>query len=164
MTDPFFIHCRLVNYDRALRCFENALVRNPKNSDARASVGMIYQLKGKTARAIVEYHKALNNTDAGELITKLLDTALLSNFNTPYAAGDKDPCLNDAFDIFQMADSIQETKDPVELELNNDAWIVNNNHNTPSSSGVIDQRALVTEDDLIVDEGDLRPNMSREWI
>jgi anaphase-promoting complex subunit 6 len=140
-------------------------VRNPKNSDARASVGMIYQLKGKTARAIVEYHEALNNTDAGELITKLLDTALLSNFNTPYAAGDQDPCLNDAFDVFQMADSIRQTKDEVELELAEDDWLVNNQLiKASSSSAVIDQRALVTDDDLIVDEGDLRPNMSREWI
>lgn len=148
-----------------MRCFENALVRNPKNSDARATVGMIYQLKGNTARAIVEYHEALNNTDAGELINELLETALQTNLKTPYAAGDKDPSLNDAFDIFQMADSIRDTKDEVDKELAEDDWI-------ESASAVGDKaRAsasgrgrLATNDSLIIDEGDLRPNMSREWI
>jgi hypothetical protein len=126
---------------------------------------MIFQLKGNTARAIVEYHEALNNTDAGELINELLETALLTNYKTPYAAGNKDPSLNDAFDIFQMADSIRDTKDEVEKELAEGDWnesATAAGDRTRSNAG--DQGNLATNDSLIIDEGDLRPNMSREWI
>jgi anaphase-promoting complex subunit 6 len=156
-----FIYYRLLNYDRALRCFENALVRNPKNSDARASVGMIYHLKGQTARAIAEYHEALDNTSAGEVINQLLDIALLSKVNTPYARN-RDSCLNDTFDVFQMADSTRQAKDEVELELTEDDWHIHNKARSPST--FISRSTLVTEDSLIQDEGDLRLNMSRGWI
>lgn len=154
---------RFQNYDRALRCFENALARNPKNADARAAVGMIYQLKGNTARAIAEYHEALNNTDASELVNELLETALLINFSTSYASNPNQPCMNDTFDIFQMADSIRDTQDEVDIELKENGWIIDRTDNSNEST-ILDQSALVTEDDLIIDEGDLRPNMSREWL
>ncbi|KAI9273191.1 hypothetical protein EDC94DRAFT_594146 [Helicostylum pulchrum] len=158
-------HRPLQNYDRALRCFENALVRNPKNSDARATVGMIYQIQGKTARAIKEYHEALMNTEAGELINELLDIALQSNFNTDYAAGSQDPCLNDTFDIFLMADSLRETRDEVELELTEQYWNQTvSKESERISTALKDKRTPALNEELIIDEGDLRPNMSREWI
>lgn len=126
---------------------------------------MIYQIQGKTARAISQYHEALMNTDAGELINELLDLALHSNFRTEYAAGVQDPCLNDTFDIFSMADSLRETRDEVELELAEQYW----NQTTSKESGRIspafkDTRTPAPNEELIIDEGDLRPQMSREWI
>ncbi|KAG2190667.1 hypothetical protein INT46_003905 [Mucor plumbeus] len=156
-------HPPFQNYDRALRCFENALARNPKNADARAAVGMIYQLKGNTARAIAEYHEALNNTDASELVNELLETALLINFSTSYASNPNQPCMDDTFDIFQMADSIRDAQDEVDIELKENGWIIDRTEDSNEST-ILDQSALVTEDDLIIDEGDLRPNMSREWL
>lgn len=124
---------------------------------------MIYQLKGNTARAIIEYHEALNYTDASELVNELLETALLNNFTTSYAANPNQPCMNDTFDIFQMANSIRDSQDEVDIELKEDAWILDRIERN-SETSILDRSVLVTEDDLIVDEGDLRPNMSREWL
>ncbi|KAI7904791.1 uncharacterized protein BX663DRAFT_503545 [Cokeromyces recurvatus] len=155
----------LQNHNRALKCFENALSRNPRNSDARAAAGMIYQLKGNIARAIVEYHEALKNSDTKQLIEELIKIALESNVKMSYVANDEYPYLNDnIFDISQIPLTNKETKNEIDLELDENYWMrshekpVSNHKRTrddfspPASTEIID-----TEDDLIIDEGDLRP-------
>jgi hypothetical protein len=49
---------------------------NPKNSDAHASIGMIYHLKGKIGDAIAKYHEALKNSNTEVIVTELLEKAL----------------------------------------------------------------------------------------
>lgn len=143
------------DYDRALQCFENALEQNPKNADAQTAVGMVYQLKGNTARAIVEYREALNYTDTPELVNELLQSAIMDNFKKGYASNSNSPRLDDSFDIFKMANSIGVEQDRVAVELEQDGrWTPDNTEGN--------QSVLFTEDGMLVDQGDLLPTMPRE--
>ncbi|KAI9486148.1 MAG: hypothetical protein EXX96DRAFT_547828 [Benjaminiella poitrasii] len=170
----------LQNYNRALKCFENALDRNPKNSDARAAAGMIYQLKGNVARAIVEYLEALKDSDSKHLIEELIKVALESNAKQSYVKEDEFPHLNDnVFDISQVLLTMKETRSVEELELDDTYWVTSavkqthgNNEKSAVASGKrkrVEREEQVgeddspptlaiadTEDDMIVDEGDLR--------
>ncbi|CAO3614622.1 unnamed protein product [Mucor hiemalis] len=143
-------HEPLQDYDRALRCFENALVRNPKNSDARATVGMIYQLQGRTAKAITEYLEALNNTDSVELINDLLETSLKSHAQINYATA-KDISLNDGFDVIEAGNYFNEAKDEIDRELAERAE--SNTHSRMPSTN-----------DFITSEDAPRQNMTRGWL
>ncbi|CAO3679829.1 unnamed protein product [Rhizopus microsporus] len=169
-------HEPLRNYDRALTCFENALNRNPKNTDARATVGMIYQLKGCTAKAIQEYHQALRDaTDNTELIQELLDISLRTNATTPFE--DINPFLGGGFDVFQMAESLKNSRDEVDIELDETYWGNERKEEETHESVEIelDETDLGNErkeymrhdelmdDTIIGDEGD-RPSMGRDWL
>jgi hypothetical protein len=80
---------------------------------------------------------------------------------TPYAAGTRDPSSNDGFDIFQMAGSIPDKRGKVERELDDDYWKRSASAAGDSAgSNAADQGSLVTNDSMIIDEGD----MSRLWI
>ncbi|EPB82088.1 hypothetical protein HMPREF1544_11170 [Mucor circinelloides 1006PhL] len=148
-------HPPFQDYDRALQCFENALEQNPKNADAQTAVGMVYQLKGNTARAIVEYREALNYTDTPELVNELLQSAIMDNFKKGYASNSNSPRLDDSFDIFKMANSIGVEQDRVAVELEQDGrWTLDNTEGN--------QSVLFTEDGMLVDQGDLLPAMPRE--
>ncbi|KAG1098287.1 hypothetical protein G6F42_018021 [Rhizopus arrhizus] len=148
-------HPPFQDYDRALQCFENALEQNPKNADAQTAVGMVYQLKGNTARAIVEYREALNYTDTPELVNELLQSAIMDNFKKGYASNSNSPRLDDSFDIFKMANSIGVEEDRVAGELVQDGrWTLDNTEGN--------QSVLFTEDGMLVDQGDLLPAMPRE--
>ncbi|RCH88341.1 anaphase promoting complex subunit cdc16, partial [Rhizopus stolonifer] len=111
-------HPPLRDYERALQCFQNALVRNPQNSDARGAVGMIYHLQGKIARAISEYQQALSYSDAKLLINDLLEEALIDYANSSITDDYHGTFIDDTFDISQIATTINDTSDQVEKELN----------------------------------------------
>lgn len=147
---------RLQDYNRALRCFENALVRNPKNSDARATVGMIYQLQGKTARAITEYLEALNNTDSVELINDLLETSLKSHAQVNYA-DTRVLALNEGNEIIEAGNLFRDTKDEVDKELSEAEWV-------ERKESDLEQRIAASNEFFSDGTEELRPNMSREWL
>lgn len=68
------IYCR--NYEKSFYYLSKVLSVNPKNSDAHASIGMIYHLKGKIGDAIAKYHEALKNSNTEVIVTELLEKAL----------------------------------------------------------------------------------------
>lgn len=139
-----------MDYDRALRCFENALVRNPKNADARATVGMIHQLQGRTAKAITEYLEALNNTDSVELINDLLETSLKSHAQTNYATT-KDLSMDDGYDMIEAGNYFNEAKDEIDREL--------------AEKSESDTRSrMPSTNEFITTEDVPRQNMTRGWL
>lgn len=117
------------------------------------------------AKAIKEYHKALTNTDSGEIINELLETALESNIHLKYSTMSDAPYLNDSFDIFQMVNSVGEIQDEVELELTEAYWDQTRpKRGNKMSHSSRNPNVSALDEEVIIDEGDLRPNMSREWI
>lgn len=152
---------RLKNEDRALACFENALTQNPNNADARASMGMIYQLKGCTAKAIHAYHQALANSPNDLMIQELLDVSLEINSHTSYR--DTYPLLEDTFDIFQMADSLQHTTDEVDMELNEAHWVDKTVEMTKEKDPARHIEAMIEEESVLKDEGDLI-DLRQKWL
>ncbi|KAI9301068.1 hypothetical protein BJ944DRAFT_169771 [Cunninghamella echinulata] len=47
---------KLMDYEKALRCFKIALAKNPGNSNVHAGIGLIYHLNQKIAKAITQYN------------------------------------------------------------------------------------------------------------
>jgi uncharacterized protein YabE (DUF348 family) len=116
---------------------------------------MIYQLQGKTAKAITEYLEALNNTDSVELINDLLETSLKSHAQVNYA-DTRDLSLNDGHDIFQAGNLFRETKDEVDKELSEKDWVEKSKSN-------IEER-IAASNEFFMEGEEVRPNMSREWL
>ncbi|KAH8556715.1 hypothetical protein BGW37DRAFT_473816 [Umbelopsis sp. PMI_123] len=71
------VHRKLRNYEKSFYYLSKVLSVNPKNSDAHATIGMIYHLKGKIGDAIAKYHEALKNSNTEVIVTELLEKALL---------------------------------------------------------------------------------------
>lgn len=67
------------NYEKAFYYLSRVLSVNPKNSDAHATIGIIYHLKGKIGDAIAKYHEALKNSSTEVIVTELLEKALQRN-------------------------------------------------------------------------------------
>jgi tetratricopeptide (TPR) repeat protein len=67
------------NYEKAFYYLSRVLSVNPKNSDAHATIGIIYHLKGKIGDAIAKYHEALKNSNTEVIVTELLEKALQRN-------------------------------------------------------------------------------------
>ncbi|KAF1805269.1 hypothetical protein FB192DRAFT_1455501 [Mucor lusitanicus] len=147
----------LQDYDRAIRCSENALQRNPKNADARTTLGIVYQLKGNAARAIAEYTEALKYTEAPELVTELYQSAIMTNFKTRYASRQDQPCLDGSFDIFAVANSIGVMEDEVATELEKD-----NRYNIVGDDAERHSFLFSTDDAMIVDQGDLQQSRQNQ--
>lgn len=118
---------------------------------------MIYQLKGNTARAIAEYHQVLVYANAPELVNELLQSAIMDNVRTSYASKPADqPCLHDSFDVFEMANSVGVKQDQIAIELEQDGRYAMCDCTEENPS------VLLTEDDMIVDQGDLQLRESGE--
>lgn len=45
------------DYDRALRCFNVTLIKDPHNADAHGAIGIIYYLQGKYSDAVTKYQE-----------------------------------------------------------------------------------------------------------
>ncbi|KAI8988617.1 hypothetical protein BDF20DRAFT_856762 [Mycotypha africana] len=107
-------HPPFQNYQNALRCCRNALLRNPRDADAHTTAGKIYHSEGNYAKAIAEYHEALHYTEKGSReIQQLLDKALEMQAKSPFK---NHSAFDKGIDFFQdLDDDIQ--KDEVELEL-----------------------------------------------
>ncbi|KAI8983800.1 hypothetical protein BDB01DRAFT_790128 [Pilobolus umbonatus] len=105
-------HPPLQDYDRAVRCFQNALLKNPQNSDARGATAMIYHLKGQLNKAIQGYYRALVNTETPELLNELLDMALKS-YGRIYIPDESEPDI-----LFSRMNIHAGPVDEVEEELN----------------------------------------------
>lgn len=169
MTPPLSF-VRIRNDDRALKCFENALLRNPKNCDARASMGMIYQLRGNTARAIAEYQQAIVDGDTGGLVTELLDNALLEDSKHTFGPDELGFFQNGALDVFQIAESIHDLKDEVEIELDEDYWKKRQSaeereeEQEEIKETQVEGMITHTDDALIIDEGDLSKSDRPKWL
>ncbi|KAG1474779.1 hypothetical protein G6F56_000148 [Rhizopus delemar] len=109
----------LRNVDRAMQCFQNSLSYNYRNSDSLASIGMLQQMKGYTAKAVESYIKALRYTDHTEVIQELLDISLTINASI-YT--EDCPMLDTGRSLFSLESELKE-KDIVEDELN---WGIEN--------------------------------------
>lgn len=124
-------------------------------------MGMIYQLKGCTAKAIHAYHQALANSPNDLMIQELLDVSLEINSHTSYR--DTYPLLEDTFDIFQMADSLQHTTDEVDMELNEAHWVGKTVVMTKEKDPVRHIDAMIEEESVLKDEGDLI-DLRQKWL
>lgn len=136
-----------------MKCFMNALERNPDNWDAKASIGMIYQLNGETIQAISKYHEALLDPQAGGSVNELLEIALVDSSKMPISSHLK---VNDKFDIFQVAKSIHEIKDEVEIELDEGYW-----EKKESQQMVDDDMIINTQSDLVLDDDNCELSRNR---
>lgn len=108
---------RIQNYDRALKCLQNAKGRNPRNSDVRATMGMIYHIQNKTAAAISEYLYALENTQDHAAVNELLQLALAEKrkIEIPFSEEEVD------FSKFDF-ENLPDISDEIQLELDDDKW------------------------------------------
>lgn len=111
---------------------------------------MIYQLQGRTAKAITEYLEALNNTDSVELINDLLETSLKSHAQINYATT-KDLSMDDGFDMIEAGNYFNEAKDEIDRELAEKA---------ESST----HSRMPSTNDFITSEDVPRQNMTRGWL
>ena len=62
-----FIYTKLERVDDAQRAFENAARLDPKRAIAHYMLGLIYEKKGMTARAIASWQACLDNAGGGRL-------------------------------------------------------------------------------------------------
>jgi hypothetical protein len=160
---------------------------NPKNSDAQATIGMIYHLKGRIGDAIAKYHEALKNTNNEVIVTELLEKALQRNADSTLdlvLSEDPDATIDGGgFDIeiddWDMPESISDGQSRRMLQTPK-ARHDKHNDNTPdpkltrrdSERREYDPEADGTEiirmeegdDPFLVDHGDLDPNLSGTYF
>ncbi|KAJ8654393.1 hypothetical protein O0I10_009961 [Lichtheimia ornata] len=172
------IYRRMGDYDRALRCFNVTLIKDPHNADAHGAIGIIYYLQGKYSDAVTKYQEALRNSKSSSLLLQLIDRALMQSTKEPImSAIYRDHRETD--DLFAPLrktplEDIELKKDYLEEEIA--ALDAQQQHQMMEDGGgggggdahspkdTTTSGSIVDEESLLIDEGDLRPNMSREWL
>ncbi|CAM0135855.1 unnamed protein product [Umbelopsis sp. WA50703] len=181
------VHRKLKNYGKAYYYLCRVLSVNPKNSDAQATIGMIYHLKGRIGDAIAKYHEALKNTNNEVIVTELLEKALQRNADSTLdlvLSEDPDATIDGGgFDIeiddWDMPEPISDGQSRRMLQTPK-ARHDKHNDNTPdpkltrrdSERREYDPEADGTEiirmeegdDPFLVDHGDLDPNLSGTYF
>ncbi|KAI9315763.1 hypothetical protein BX666DRAFT_1958879 [Dichotomocladium elegans] len=156
------VYRNLGEYDRALKCFHLTLIRDPTNSDARGAIGLIYYLQRKYALAVTEYQEALRNAKSDGLLLQLIDRALLSAAKEPLVAITNQKHSSDNL----FAPGYKE--DDPDVFLDEEIAALDTNQLTQFDEEVMDHGDVLDDnmidESILIDDGDLRPNMSREWL
>ncbi|KAI9282838.1 hypothetical protein BC943DRAFT_108194 [Umbelopsis sp. AD052] len=171
------VHRKLRNYEKSFYYLSKVLSVNPKNSDAHASIGMIYHLKGKIGDAIAKYHEALKNSNTEVIVTELLEKALQRSADSTLdivLSEDPDATIDSGgFDVDIENWDMSKAAPPEpprrilqtpKLRGNEKSHASTGNNKMHEYDAEADESDILQmeqgEDPFLVDHGDLDPNLS----